>query len=209
MVRQSQLYLQETSSRCATRVIRGGAIARHAVAGLGPRRLPVVSTPGGSGRVRGSAQQPLFGATGLMGRRVAVRETKDKIEIQLDARRMVTHRRIPEAEHQRILLPEHRPARNQASQRPDPHPEEKTIVAALPELHEYVAALKQRSRKIVTLALRQLLRMVREYPPEPLVAAVHEAARYGLYDLDRLERMILRRVAREYFLLSEGPDAHD
>ena len=27
-----------------------------------------------------------------------------------------------------------------------------------------------------------------------------EAARYGLYDLDRLERMILRRVTRDYFL---------
>jgi hypothetical protein len=30
---------------------------------------------------------------------------------------------------------------------------------------------------------------------------VREAAQYGLYDLDRLERMILRRVARDYFLL--------
>ena len=63
------------------------------------------------------------------------------------------------------------------------------------------AGLKQRSRKVVTLALRQLLRMVREYPREPLLGAVAEAARYGLYDLDRLERMILRRVTREYFLL--------
>jgi hypothetical protein len=32
-----------------------------------------------------------------IGRRVEVRETKDKIEIQLDARRLVTHRRIAEA----------------------------------------------------------------------------------------------------------------
>jgi len=32
---------------------------------------------------------------------------------------------------------------------------------------------------------------------------VREAARYGLYDLDRLERMILRRVAHEYFLLRD------
>ena len=144
-----------------------------------------------------------------MGRRVEVRETKDKIEIQLDTRRMVTHRRIPEAERERILLPEHRPARGQGSRRPDPHPEEKTILAALPELHGYVTALKQRSRKIVTLALRQLLRMVREYPPEPLVAAVDEAAHYGLYDLDRLERMILRRVAREYFLLNREATRDD
>ena len=28
-------------------------------------------------------------------------------------------------------------------------------------------------------------------------------------DLDRLERMILRRVAREYFLLDEGPHGDD
>jgi hypothetical protein len=41
------------------------------------------------------------------------------------------------------------------------------------------------------------------------VGAVCEAARYGLYDLDRLERMILRRVTREYFLLNQGPDGDD
>jgi transposase len=139
-----------------------------------------------------------------IGRRVEVRETKDKIEIQLDARRLVTHRRIAEAAYQRVMLPEHRPPRGQRVPRPDPHPEEKAIVAAAPELADYVVGLKQRSRKIITLALRQLLRLVREYPREPLLGAVREAARYGLYDLDRLERMILRRVARDYFLLDGG-----
>src|ERR1700675_3882961 len=142
-----------------------------------------------------------------IGRRVEVRETRDKIEIQLDARRLVTHRRIAEAEHQRVMLAEHRPPRGQRDSRPDPHPEEKAIVTAAPELADYVAGLKQRSRKVVTLALRQLLRLVREYPREPLLGAVREAGRYGLYDLDRLERMILRRVTREYFLLEgEGGD---
>ena len=144
-----------------------------------------------------------------IGRRVEVRETKDKIVIQLDARRVVSHRRIAEAEHQRIMLVEHRPPRGQRAPRPDPHPEESAIVTAAPELAEYVAELKQRSRKVVTLALRQLLRLVREYPREPLLGAVEEAARYGLYDLDRLERMILRRVTREYFLLDTGTGEDD
>jgi len=141
-----------------------------------------------------------------IGRRVEVRETKDKIEIQLDARRLVTHRRIAEAEHQRVMLAAHRPPRGQRDARPDPHPEEKAIVTAAPELADYVVGLKQRSRKAATLALRQLLRLVREYPREPLLAAVREASRYGLYDLDRLERMILRRVTREYFLLDGESD---
>ena len=144
-----------------------------------------------------------------IGRRVEVRETKDKIEIQLDARRLVRHRRIAEVEHQRITLAEHRPPRGQRMPRPDPHPEEKTILTAAPELAEYVAGLKQRSRKVITLALRQLLRFVQEYPREPLLGAVREAARYGLYDLDRLERMILKRVTREYFLLDGGPEEDD
>src|ERR1039458_4163283 len=63
-----------------------------------------------------------------MGRRVEVRETQDKIEIQLDARRMVTHRRIAEVAYQRVMLAEHRPPRGQQAPRPDPHPEEKAIV---------------------------------------------------------------------------------
>jgi hypothetical protein len=144
-----------------------------------------------------------------IGRRVEVRETQDKIAIQLDARHLVTHTRIAEAEHQRVMLSQHRPPRGQGLPRPDPHPEEKAILATVPEMTEYVAALKQRSRKVLTLALRQLWRLVQEYPRQPLLAAVGEAARYGLYDLDRLERMILRRVAREYFLLKDGKQGDD
>jgi hypothetical protein len=139
-----------------------------------------------------------------IGRRVEVRETKDKVEIQLDARNLVTHQRVAEAEHQRVLLAEHRPPRGQSQPRPDPHPEEQLVLKAAPEIADYVAALQQRSPKLVVLALRQLLRLVRDYPREPLLAAVREAARYGLYDLDRVERMILRRVARDYFVLHPG-----
>ena len=142
-----------------------------------------------------------------IGRRVEVRETKDKIEIQLDLRHMVIHGRVAEAQQQRITLAEHRPPRGQGIKRSDPHPEEQAIVKAAPEIADYVQALKQRGRKFLTLALRQLLRMIREYPREPVLAAIEEAARYGLYDLDRLERMILRRVAHEYFRLNpQGED---
>src|SRR5438093_11594308 len=60
-----------------------------------------------------------------IGRRVEVRETRDRIEIELDARHLVTHRRIAEAKDQRVTLGEHRPPHGQRAPRPDPHPEEK------------------------------------------------------------------------------------
>ena len=141
-----------------------------------------------------------------IGRQVEIRETQDKIEIQLDAHHLVTHPRIPDEQRQRITLPAHRPPRGQGPKRSAPPPEEQALLEAAPELADYLAALKQHSRKLVVLVLRQLLRLVREYPREPLVAAVAQAARYGLYDLDRLERMILRRVQRDFFLLGEDFD---
>ncbi len=138
-----------------------------------------------------------------IGRRVEVRETRNKIEIELDARHIVTHVRALTPPQMRITLAEHKPPRGEGVRRCDPHPEEQAILQAAPEIAPYVTALKQKGRKVVALALRQLLRLLKEYPRDPFLAAVREAARYGLYDLDRLERMILHRVARDYFLLGE------
>ncbi len=141
----------------------------------------------------------------FIGRRVEVRETRDHLEIELDARHIVQHQRIVTPDHVRVTLPEHRPPRGEGPCKRPLHPEEQAILAAVPQLGPYVEELKRKGRKVIALLLRQLLRLVREYPREPFLAALDEAARYGLYDLDRVERMILRRVAREYFLL-EGND---
>jgi len=49
-------------------------------------------------------------------------------------------------------------------------------------------------------------RLVDDYPRSPLVEAANAAAHYGLYDLDRLERMILRNVATAYFIVPVDRD---
>src|ERR1022692_1829926 len=48
-----------------------------------------------------------------IGRRVEVRETRDKIEIELDARHLVTHVHAVTPQSQRITLAEHRPPRGE------------------------------------------------------------------------------------------------
>jgi hypothetical protein len=145
-----------------------------------------------------------------IGRRVEVRETTDRVDIELDARNSVRHARVAAPEKMRVTLAEHRPPRGEGMKRSDPHPAEQAIIEAAPAIAAYVAALKQKGRKVPALALRQLLRLLKEYPRQPFLSAVGEAARYGLYDLDRVERMILQRVARDYFLLGEPePEGND
>jgi phytoene dehydrogenase-like protein len=142
----------------------------------------------------------------FIGRQVEVRETRDHIEIELDARHIVKHRRIPTPDQVRVTLPEHRPPRGQGPYKRAPHPEEILLMDAAPEIASYLEDLKRHGRRVIALLLRQLLRMLREYPREAFLGAIEEAGRYGLYDLDRVERMILRRIRREYFRLETNDD---
>ena len=140
-----------------------------------------------------------------LGRSVEVREAQDRVELTY-GQKSVSHLRVIDAMGQRVTTKEHRPPRGTGVKKTDPCPEEKTVSQLAPDLLDYVAALKKRGRKQTTLALRQLLRMIREYPKGPLCEAIAEAERYGLFDLDRVERMVLRRIAHDYFRLKHDDD---
>ena len=51
-------------------------------------------------------------------------------------------------------------------------------------------------------ALRRLIEMRRTYPPGPFIAAIEQALRYGLFDLTRLEDLVLRQLAGDFFALN-------
>ncbi|MCC6846938.1 MAG: IS21 family transposase [Deltaproteobacteria bacterium] len=136
----------------------------------------------------------------LVGRRVEVRETKDQVRIFDGPRQVAVHARVLTSEKRRVTVPEHRPPRGafSAHVRPCP-PEEKELAGAEPVLAAYAAELKKRGTSRWTVALRRLWQMWRDYPRRPLLAAIRAATHYGLYDIDRLERMVLRKIAGEYF----------
>ncbi len=138
-----------------------------------------------------------------IGHRVEVQETLEYMTITLDHRNQVKHERMIDCSNRTISKPGHKPPRG--AKRKQPIQEEKIIAASYPELTGYVAALKKNGKKQVTLALRQLLRMAREYPQEPFMSAVEEAAHFGLYDLKRVEIMVIRRIATDFFRL-KGDD---
>lgn len=131
-------------------------------------------------------------------RSVEVLEYKDRLEIS-DGRGSVRHARLDEPLGRSQRLAEHRYSRPRPAREGQPSREEQRLAEIAPDLLEYARELKQRGRKHPTLALRQLLRLLDEYPQQAVRQALAEAAHYGLFDLDRVERMVLRRVACDFF----------
>jgi transposase len=139
----------------------------------------------------------------LIGKAVEVRETKDKIRVFVGPREVAVHDlRVAPGAKQRMTTPAHRPPRGQVVAA---LPEEVELVDAGPPFASFAAALKKRAPRW-PVALRRLAQMRRDYPAAPLAAAVETAIHYGLYDLDRLERMILRNVATAYFIVPADRD---
>src|SRR5271166_3374312 len=132
----------------------------------------------------------------LIGSRLEVRETKDRIDLYDGPRRVATHDRILESINARVTLSEHRPPRSaKVFARNAPSPEEHELSKGGAEVAAYVTLLKKRGRS--WRALRRLMGMLRDYPREPLLAAVRIATHYGLDDMDRLESLVLRHIAGE------------
>ena len=54
--------------------------------------------------------------------------------------------------------------------------------------------------------MRRLLELKRTYPEDAFKKAVEQAFHYGLYDLNRLEQMVLSFVAGDFFRIQEDED---
>jgi hypothetical protein len=138
----------------------------------------------------------------LIGRTLEVRETIDRIDLYEGPRRIATHARLHRPLDTRVTNPVHRPPRGFGHQlRPQPAPEEIELLTLEPQIAGYLAALKLAvgSRRP---PLRRLLSMLRDYPRAAFLSALMLAEQYRLFDLDRVERMVLKKIAHEYFVLA-------
>jgi hypothetical protein len=75
-----------------------------------------------------------------------------------------------------------------------------------PRLQDYVTAFRKRNPGRQLRMLKSLLSMVRDYPQAPFLDAIQAALEYGMFDLERLDQMILKRIARDYFVIKTGED---
>jgi hypothetical protein len=143
----------------------------------------------------------------LIGRRVEVRETKDRVRIFYGRKEVALHGRIEPGREKRVLLPE-RPARRRQKRREQSLREEEELRAAGAEFGELLARLRARHGRAVR-QIRALHRLYLDYPTEALRKAIGHALLYGLTDLVRLEKLLLGQIAGDYFRLRLPGDDDD
>ena len=146
----------------------------------------------------------------LIGRTLEARETMQRIELYLGPRCVASHARAWGPLDTRVTDPAHRPPRGErVRERAQPAPEVQQILQLEPRMANYLAGLRSQIG-YRRAPLRRLLAMLQEYPREAFLAAVALAEQYRLFDLERLEKMVLREIAHDYFVLDLDPeDGHD
>jgi transposase len=133
----------------------------------------------------------------LLGKKVEVYKFWDKVQIFFKHKMVAEHERVLENRQARVTDPEHHhPFTRQAT---GPCREETLLIGDNQLLDSYVAELKKRSRGRGVQPLRRLLSLKRSYPDKPFLLAIKRAQHYGMYDLNRLEDLILQFTAKGFF----------
>ena len=137
----------------------------------------------------------------LVGRTVTVYKHYATIDIHYRRICVASHPRLIGVRGMRHTLPGHHTVPRHAPRQP-------TLQAQLlcgehPALDRYVAALASHLHGRGTRALNRLLQLKRSYPAQPFLGAVEQALKYGLFDLSRLETLVLRNVAGDFFALDD------
>lgn len=138
----------------------------------------------------------------LLGAKLEVQKHWDRVLMYDKHNKVAEHKRIIDKKETRTTLPDHHPPLHRKTSHLGPSKEELLLTGDNQELNLYIKNLKERSRGRGVLNLRRLLNLQRNYPAEPFMAGVSKALQYGLYDLARLEKIILDNTAGEYFDLS-------
>jgi hypothetical protein len=139
----------------------------------------------------------------LIGKEVEIHKLGERVEVFFKNQKVADHPRLLDKRETRITAKGHHPPLNRQRSHEGPCHEEKTLLGQQEWLDPYVEELKRRSSGRAIRQMRRLLDLKRTYPPEAFEKALVQALRYGLYDLTRLEQMILSQVAGDFFSIEE------
>lgn len=135
----------------------------------------------------------------LTGTEVEVHKLWDRVEIFAKNQKVADHPRIMDKRETKVTAAGHHEPLHRVRTYEGPCSEEKALIGQHEWLDTFVAGLKKRSAGRAVRSLRRLLDLRRTYPREAFEKATVEALHYGLFDLARLEQMILSHAAGDFF----------
>lgn len=144
----------------------------------------------------------------LIGLRVEVLASLERVRVVHRHEVVADHARAEDGADARIRDPAHRTATRRALRR-EPTREEKVLTTAGPEFTAMVELVRRTRQGRAVQAVRRLHRMYVDYPTEVVREVFVVAVEHGLADLERVERMVLRRLGTEFFRLPTTPEDDD
>jgi hypothetical protein len=136
----------------------------------------------------------------LVGKKVEVYKYPDEVRIAFAGKCVASHRRVVGQRDVRVIESGHQPKRSRV-QRSAPSEAETVMQGDDDTLDRYLKELKRRVRGRGVNAFKRLLHLRQTYPRDAFLAAVENALHFGLFDLQRLEKTILEKVAGDFFQL--------
>jgi hypothetical protein len=142
----------------------------------------------------------------LISKRVEVRQYLTKIVVTFAGREVAQHALLMNVRNKTVTDKTHHPRHGSLRQRAPVCEEEKLLRGKQENLDSYLDLLKKRVQGRGQYYFRRLLDLQRTYPDDAFKVAVSRALHYKMFDLSRLERLILDAVAGEIFALNRGDD---
>jgi hypothetical protein len=138
----------------------------------------------------------------LLGKAVEVYQYFETVTVYFQGKEVARHPRAIGQRDRRITDPAHH-APLRARRRAPPPAQQALLADAPPLLADYVRALVAHAPGRGTARLKRLALLQRTYPAEPFLAAIAQALAYGLFDIERLESLVLKQVRGVFFQIAE------
>lgn len=137
----------------------------------------------------------------LIGKTLDAYKYPEEVRLFYQGKEIAVHPRLAGKRCESSHFPGHHSKNHQQRTNQAAHKTEAGLRGQHEILDLYLSALKQRVRGSGHRQLNRLLNFKRTYPQEAFLQALKKAFHYGLYDLNRVEDLIIKSVAGNYFNL--------
>lgn len=136
-----------------------------------------------------------------IGHTMDIYQYMDRVDIYYQHRLITQHPRIIGHHQKHSTIAGHHPSLRRKERQKAMSEAERLLTGHHLVLDQYITTLKSHVRGRGGASFKQLLHLKQTYPFEAFMAAVTQARHYGLYDMKRLEVMILKQIRSDIFTL--------